>query len=283
MDKTAALTPEVIDIVDNKGTEAPNTGAYNLTDEHGTYLCRRCGHALFRSTDKFLSSCGWPSFDNEIDDAIKRLDDKDGVRTEILCARCDAHLGHVFTGEYLTQKNLRHCVNSASIDFVANGTVVDTEEAIFAGGCFWGIEALLKKEPGVVATDVGYTGGEKQKPTYNEICHGKTGHFEAVRVIYDIAKTDYETVCKAFLECHDVSQNDGQGPDIGPQYRSAIFYFNTLQKTIATNLFEQLKEKGIHVATQLLPVKPFWLAEDYHQDYFDKTSGHMCHMRVKRF
>ena len=284
MDKSASLTVEQKHIIIDKGTELPNTGEYNLTKQQGTYLCRRCGLALFRSTDKFISSCGWPSFDDEIAGTIKRIPDKDGIRTEIVCERCDGHLGHVFQGEYLTEKNLRHCVNSVSIDFVVNDSVVDSEEAIVAGGCFWGIEGLMMTLEGVIKTEVGYIGGEKEKPSYNEICRGDTGHYEAVRIVYDKAIIDYERIVKMFFECHDFTQKDGQGVDIGAQYRSAVFCFNESQHNEARAVIKLLEDKGYQVATELKAMAPFWPGEGYHQQYDQKQGQEVaCHRWQKIF
>lgn len=282
--KTASLPQSILHIIEHKGTERPFTGKYTDVEVQGTYLCRRCGLALFRASSKFHSGCGWPSFDDEITGSIKREPDADGRRTEILCARCDAHLGHVFQGEGHTTKNLRHCVNSASIDFVADVQVTDTEEAIFAGGCFWGVEHYFKQLPGVLKTEVGYAGGHKEDPTYQQVCAKTTGHLEVLRVVYDIAKTDYQTVTQYFLEIHDPTQTDGQGPDLGEQYLSAIFYYDQQQKQIAEQLLQQLRDKGYTIATRLLPVTTFWPAEDYHQDYYHKTGkAPYCHSYTKRF
>lgn len=200
LDKTASLTPLAKRVICDKATEYPHTGSYNLVMTTGTYLCRRCGLALFRGESQFSSGCGWPSFDDNIVQAVKQIPDRDGRRMEILCSRCEAHLGHVFTGEYFTQKNLRHCVNSASIDFVADNQVLDTEEAILAGGCFWGVDHFLKQISGVLRVEVGYTGGVTAEPSYEQVCQGNTGHYEAVRVIFDKAKTDYHHVLKRFLK-----------------------------------------------------------------------------------
>src|SRR5438552_3265062 len=133
--KTASLTDKTLAVTKDKGTEAPFSGEYDDFGEVGTYLCKQCGLALFRSTSKFHSGCGWPSFDEEIKDAVSLRVDTDGRRTEIMCSRCQAHLGHVFQGEGFTAKNIRHCVNSLSLDYVSDMQVVDTEEAIFAAGC----------------------------------------------------------------------------------------------------------------------------------------------------
>lgn len=284
MDKTASLPELILEVVANKGTEKPFSGEYDQFGEEGSYLCRRCGLALYRSSNKFHSGCGWPSFDEEVIGAVKRIPDEDGMRTEICCARCLAHLGHVFNGEQFTDKNTRHCVNSLSLDFVADKTVTDTEEVIFAAGCFWGVEYHLTKLPGVLMTEVGYTGGQRQSPTYEQVCSGATGHLEAVRVIYDPRKIDFRALTKFFFEIHDFSQENGQGPDIGPQYLSAIFYYNDVQKQIADSVIAELKNKGYHVSTKVLPVTTFWHAEGYHQQYYAKNdSAPYCHHHKKIF
>ena len=284
LDKTASLTPAATRIICHKATEYPHTGIYNAVVNEGSYLCRRCGLALFRADSQFSSGCGWPSFDAEIPQTVKHYPDADGSRVEILCGRCDGHLGHIFTGEHHTAKNRRYCVNSASIDFVADTQVVDTEEAILAGGCFWGVDYFLRRIPGVLKVEAGYTGGMVSEPTYNQICQGETGHYEAVRVVYDINKTDYQTALKHFFEIHDPTQRTGQGPDIGQQYKSAIFTYNQTQIDIAKSLIRQLTQKGYQVVTKLLDAQPFWPAEDYHQDYYAKHSKvPYCHRHEQRF
>lgn len=284
MDKTAGLSPLILSVVSDKGTEKPFSGEFDQFGDSGTYLCRRCGLALYRSSAKFHSGCGWPSFDEEIHNAIVRVPDDDGRRTEICCSRCLAHLGHVFEGEGFTDKNTRHCVNSLSLDFVSDKTVTDTEEAIFAAGCFWGVQYYFDKLPGVLMTEVGYTGGERSFPTYEQVCSHATGHFEAVRVVYDPLKIDFRSLVKFFFEIHDFSQENGQGPDIGPPYLSAIFYYHSAQKDICQAVMAELLAKGLRVSTQLLPVKPFWRAEPYHQEYYAKSQGSpYCHHYKKIF
>lgn len=284
MDKTASLTPLAQRIICEKATEYPNTGVHNQVMTKGTYLCRRCGLALFRGSSQFSSGCGWPSFDEDITQAVKKVPDHDGRRTEILCARCDAHLGHVFSGEFLTPNNLRHCVNSASIDFVADSLVLDTEEAIVAGGCFWGVDYFLKQIPGVLRVEAGYIGGSVVDPSYDQVCQGNTGHYEAVRVIYDKEKTDYHSVLKRFFEIHDPTQAAGQGPDIGSQYQSAVFYYNQEQLKDAETLVQMLKKRGFSAVTNLLPMQTFWPAEEYHQNYYTKHhKTPYCHQPVNRF
>lgn len=282
--KTQSLPPQLLKIIRDKGTEYPFSGEYDESEQLGSYLCRQCGLALFRSQTKFPSGCGWPSFDQEIKGAVARIPDKDGQRTEIVCKRCAAHLGHVFEGERHTALNTRHCVNSLSLDFVTDMQVEDTEEAIFAAGCFWGVEYFFKKLPGVLKVEVGYSGGAKANPTYDEICSGRTGHYEVVRVLYDPKKTSFEKVTKFFFEIHDPTQNNGQGPDIGEQYLSVIFYYDEAQKKTAETLKEILEQKGETIATKILPVSVFWPAEDYHQDYYAKTKKQpYCHTYTKRF
>lgn len=284
LDKTAGLTPAAKRIICDKATEYPHTGSYNAVVTQGTYLCRRCGLALFRGSSQFNSGCGWPSFDEEIPRAVQRAPDADGKREEILCSRCNAHLGHVFTGEYITKKNTRHCVNSASIDFVADNQILDTEEAIVAGGCFWGVEYYLKAIPGVVHVESGYTGGHTLDPGYDQICHGNTGHYEAVRVLYDPKITSYHHVIKRFFEIHDPTQKTGQGPDLGQQYQSAVFYFNQEQLDEAELLIQMLRKRGYSVATHLLQAQTFWPAEEFHQDYYSKHHKiPYCHQPVNRF
>lgn len=284
LDKTASLTPAARRIICDKATEYPNTGEYNRVVKKGSYLCRRCGLALFRASSQFNSGCGWPSFDDDLVQAVKQIPDRDGQRTEILCERCNAHLGHVFVGEYLTPKNLRHCVNSASIDFVADAEVCDTEEAIVAGGCFWGVDHFLRRVPGVLKVEVGYSGGIIFNPSYEQVCRGDTGHYEVARIVYDLAKTDYYSLLKRFFEIHDPTQAEGQGPDIGQQYRSAVFYYNDEQYEKAQELIQILGSRGYEVATKLLEVQPFWPAEAYHQNYYERHSKTpYCHRPEARF
>jgi peptide methionine sulfoxide reductase msrA/msrB len=275
------LTKEEQYVILNKGTERPFTGKYNKNKAKGIYTCRRCDTPLYRSDDKFDSNCGWPSFDDEIYGAVKRNRDADGRRVEILCDNCGGHLGHVFLGEGFTPKDTRHCVNSISMSFVP---AEKTERAIFASGCFWGVEYHFKKKKGVLLTSVGYTGGHKQNPTYKEVCYTDTGHAEAIEVVYDPSKVSYEELAKLFFETHDPTQVNRQGPDVGTQYRSEIFYTGDKQKETAKKLIAALEAKGLNVATRLTKASTFWHGEDYHQDYYEKKNGApYCHIYTKRF
>jgi peptide methionine sulfoxide reductase msrA/msrB len=272
-------------VINNKGTESPFTGKFTKYTGKGTYVCKKCGAALYHSSDKFDSECGWPSFDDEIQGAVLRYPDADGMRTEIVCASCGAHLGHVFTGERLTAKNVRHCVNSVSLDFVPTQLEPGRYgSAIFAGGCFWGVEYFLQKAAGVISVTSGYTGGNVKNPTYREVCTGNTGHAEAIKVVYDPQKTSYEKLLKLFLEIHDPTQTRGQGPDIGDQYRSEIFYMNDEQKNIAEKDLNLLRNKGLKIATIVTRASEFYPAEDYHQDYYFRNGKvPYCHAYTKRF
>ncbi len=284
------LTPEEAAVIIDKGTERPFSGEYDDNVQEGTYHCRRCDAPLYESTDKFVSSCGWPSFDDEIDGAVRRETDADGRRTEILCANCGAHLGHVFMGEELTDKNVRHCVNSISMVFkpAASSAVgeqaVETAFAHFAGGCFWGVEHQFAGKEGVVSAVSGYMGGTKEDPTYQEVLSGRTGHLEAVEVEYDPEKVTYEELARLFFEIHDPTQHNGQGPDIGGQYLSAVFYGSEEEKATVERLIAILEDKGYDIATSVRPAGEFWKAEDYHQDYYERKGQQpYCHVYTPRF
>jgi len=284
--KYTKLTPEEEKVIIHKGTERPFTGKYYNYKANGTYICKRCNAPLYRSENKFDSSCGWPSFDDEIPGAIKRIPDADGMRTEIVCAKCGAHLGHVFLGEKLTSKDVRHCVNSISLNFIPaeQKQTAKTEKAYFAGGCFWGVEYYFQKAKGVIATQVGYMGGDTENPTYEQVCTRETKHAETVEVIFDPSVTDYETLARLFFNIHDPTQVNRQGPDTGDQYRSAIFYGNDAQKNTVLKLVRLLKEKGYKVATEISQASTFWQGESYHQSYYQKNGKQpYCHSYQNRF
>ena len=270
-------------VIVNKGTERPYTGEYLTTTKAGTYVCKRCDAPLYRSDDKFDASCGWPAFDDEIEGSVRHVADADGMRTEIICNNCGAHLGHVFLGERFTDKNTRHCVNSISLKFIPMKDD-SFEKVYFSSGCFWGTEYYFMKAPGVVETKVGYMGGHKENPTYEEVIKGNTGHFESIEVTYDPSVITYGDLVRLFYETHDFTQLNGQGPDIGPQYLSNIFYMDDEQKAIAEKYTNLLLKKGYEVATMVVPATKFWEAEDYHQQYYEKKGGSpYCHVYTKIF
>jgi peptide methionine sulfoxide reductase msrA/msrB len=282
------LSDEENRVIVNKGTEYAFKGEYVNNHEDGTYNCRRCNSPLFTSDSKFDSGSGWPAFDDMINSNVLEIPDNDGNRTEIVCSNCKGHLGHVFKGEGFTDKSTRHCVNSISMSFVSTSdsfsSEVKMDTAIFASGCFWGTEYFFEKETGVISTQIGYIGGIKGNPTYKEVCTGKTGHAEAVRVIFDPSKTDYKTLCKLFFETHDPSQVNRQGPDIGTQYRTGIFYLNKEQESIAEELKHILENQGTSVATEITAAATFWEGEEYHEHYYSENGGTpYCHGYVKRF
>lgn len=305
------------DVLLHKATEPPYSGTYLGNHAAGTYICRQCGMPLYRAGDKFESGCGWPSFDQEIPGAVRRVPDADGRRVEIVCANCGGHLGHVFEGEGFTEKNTRHCVNSLSMSFAPAGSPEEkaaleraaqavrssqpaasvqpgqsgqtaaaqpcTGEAIVAGGCFWGVEEAFHRLPGVCVVVSGYTGGHTANPSYEDVCRGDTGHAEAVRVRFDPARISYEQILRRFFEIHDPTQLDRQGPDFGEQYRSAVFYLDAAQKATAEKLTARLRELGYDVVTRIAPAGPFYEAEAYHQDFARRTGRGACHMSVPRF
>jgi len=278
------LTAEEERVILHKGTEQPFTGKYYKHSQNGTYVCKRCDTPLYRSVNKFDSHCGWPSFDDEILGAIRCVPDADWIRTEIICNSCEAHLGHVFMGERLTTKNIRHCVNSISLKFIPAQSEQSAATAYFAGGCFWGMEYLFQKEKGVIDIRVGYMGGHKKNPSYQDVCDGASGHAEIIEVVYDTSQTTYEKMARFFFEIHDPTQLDRQGPDIGEQYRSEIFYTNAEQNRIATKLIKILADKGYKIATKVTLAGQFWEAESYHQDYYLNTGKKpYCHLYQKRF
>ena len=277
------LTPEEEKVMVHKGTERPFSGKYHDHREKGTYVCKRCGALLYLSAAKFDSGCGWPSFDEEIPGAVRRQADADGQRIEILCAACGAHLGHVFLGEGFTAKDTRHCVNSIAMNFVP-ADPGQSGTAIFASGCFWGTQYYLQQARGVLTTTVGFTGGHVPHPTYKEVCGGATGHAEAVQVVFDPAQTSFEELARLFFETHDFTQVDRQGPDIGSQYRSEIFYLDEHQKRAAEKLTGILHAKGFRVATRVSAAGTFWKADEYHQNYYQKSGNRpYCHVYRKIF
>lgn len=272
--KQASLTPEVTAILLNAATEPPGTDTPSNLPQCGAYICKGCGQSLFLATARFSSPCGWPAFDNAISSHISETTDADGRRQEICCAACKSHLGHVFRGEQLTATNTRYCVNSLAIDWINDSSVLQTDELIVAAGCFWGVQKTFSEQPGVLATEVGYSGGSQTYPSYEQVCSGTTGHVEAVRIVFDPQQISSQQLLQVFFSCHNPAQQDGQGVDIGSQYLSVIFYYNEMQHNIAQHMILQYEQQlGLELATKCQPVTVFWPAETYHQHYLKKVNN----------
>lgn len=268
------LTPQQYDITVMKGTEA--SGTCSLLDQkgQGIYKCVRCGTCLFFSDTKFDSGTGWPSYFEPVSELnIKYVKDSSyGMeRTEVLCARCDSHLGHVFDDGPLPSRK-RFCINGVALLFLLKGKS-DLEEATFGGGCFWHIEEAFSKIKGVRTTEVGFSGGTVPEPSYEKVCSGSTGHAEVVHIKFDPRIVSYNDLLDVFWSLHDPTQMNRQGPDIGEQYRSVIYYYNERQKNAALLSKEKLGISLKHdrpIVTQILPASKFFRAEEYHQKYFNK-------------
>jgi peptide methionine sulfoxide reductase msrA/msrB len=297
-DAIAALTPDQYRVTQRNGTERAYSGEFWLHDEPGIYVDVVSGEPLFASVDKFDSRTGWPSFTKPVDRrnvVTKRDFTMLFPRTEVRSALGDSHLGHVFKDGPRNRGGLRYCINSAALRFVhrdnleAQGysdyvTLFSKEDsmseyktATLAGGCFWGMQDLIRRQPGVVSTRVGYTGGRNDNATYRN----HPGHAEAVEIVYDPAQTDYRALLEFFFQIHDPSTKDRQGNDLGSSYRSAIFYVDDEQKQVALDTIADVDACGLwpgKVVTEVVPASDFWEAEPEHQDYLLRIpNGYTCH------
>jgi peptide methionine sulfoxide reductase msrA/msrB len=306
------LTPEQYAVTQQCGTEPPFRNAFWDNHEPGLYVDVVSGEPLFSSTDKFDSGSGWPSFTRPVEPNVmeKRDASRGMIRTEVRSRQGDSHLGHVFEDGPSDRGGLRYCINSASLRFIpasrlqaegygayarlfaragaegSEGPAVapaeDREVAILAGGCFWGMEDILRKIPGVLETEAGYTGGWLPNPRYEDTHGSKSGHAESVRIVFDPRKLGYEELLeKWFFRMHDPTTPNRQGNDVGTQYRSAIFYLDDGQKAAAEAVKKRVQASGRWkgtIVTEIAKASTWYPAEDYHQDYLVKhPGGYTCH------
>jgi len=298
------LSPLQYNVTRQCGTEPAFNNEYWNNKKPGLYVDIITGEPLFISTKKFDSGTGWPSFTEPINEnsIIKNVDRSHGMdRVEVKAKKSNSHLGHVFD-DGPGPNGLRYCINSASLKFIPieklkeagygeylhlfetssnqDNSTVKKEIAIFGAGCFWGVEEVFRKIPGVIKTTVGYSGGNNANPTYEDVCTGRTGHAEVIKIEFNNEQVSYEKLLEIFFKSHDPTTLNRQGPDVGTQYRSVIFFFSSKQEEAAKKAIEKLKNSGRYsrqIVTAVERAGAFYPAEEYHQKYYQKRGGGSCY------
>lgn len=293
------LSAEQYAVTQHAATERPFTNQYDKEFRPGIYVDITTGEPLFSSTDKYDSGCGWPAFSKPIDKhlLVEKADNSHGMqRIEVKSRTGNAHLGHVFDDGPTDKGGLRYCINSASLRFIplaemekegygAYTKLVRKEKEIYvAGGCFWGTEHYIKQIKGVLSTEVGYANGNTKNPTYEEVCTDATGFAEAVHIKYDPNVVSLDFLVKLYFVSIDPTSYNKQGNDRGSQYRTGVYYTDPADRSIIKKVFDAEERKySVPLEVELLPLKNFYTAEEYHQDYLEKNPQGYCHLPSSLF